>query len=82
MPRSEEPIQPMTLGNMRQNGVRGLYVTCRSCGYETAVNVDAFPDHVPVPAFGLRMRCTRCGNLGATAIPNWNERPDPGTRGQ
>jgi hypothetical protein len=31
----------MTLGNMRQNGVRGLYVTCSACGDHTRVNVDA-----------------------------------------
>jgi hypothetical protein len=40
--RPDEPINPMTLGNMRQNGVRGLCVTCKHCGYETAVNVDAY----------------------------------------
>jgi len=28
MIRRDEPIQVMTLGNMRRNGVRGLYVTC------------------------------------------------------
>ncbi len=43
----DEPIQPMTLGNMRRNGVRGLDVTCLLCGYHTAVNVDAHPDDVP-----------------------------------
>jgi hypothetical protein len=67
----------MTLGNMRQNGVRGLFVTCSACGHHTEVNVDAWPDGVPVPSFGPRMRC---GKLGATAIPNWIERPDPGKR--
>jgi hypothetical protein len=64
MARPDEPIHPMTLGTMRRRGVRGLCVTCKHCGYETAVNVDAYPDHVPVPSFGLRMRCTRCGNMG------------------
>ncbi len=60
MSRPDEPIRPMTLGNMRQNGVRGLDVTCLHCGYHTAVNVDAHPDHVTVPSFGPRMRCTKC----------------------
>jgi hypothetical protein len=32
MAKDEEPIRPMTLGNMRQNGVRGLFVTCQHCG--------------------------------------------------
>src|SRR5258705_12097445 len=42
---------PMTLGNMRQNGVRGLDVTCLHCRHHTEVNVDAHPDDVPVPSF-------------------------------
>jgi len=72
----------MTLGNMRQNGGRGLFITCLHCGYHTEVNVDAHPDHVTVPSFGPRMRCSKCGKLGATAIPNWIERRDsePGGR--
>src|SRR6266436_2844628 len=64
MTRRDEPIQPMTLGNMRRNGVRGLDVTCLHCGYHTAVNVDRWSDDVPVPSFGPRMRCTKCGKLG------------------
>jgi ribosomal protein S27E len=50
---------------MRRNGVRGLYVTCQHCGHETVVNMDAWPDDVPVPSFGPRMRCSQCGELGA-----------------
>jgi hypothetical protein len=76
MPRLDEPIRPMTLANMRCNGVRTLDLTCGHCGLHTAVNVDLWPDDVPVPSFGPRMRCTKCGKLGATAIPNWIERRD------
>ncbi len=36
--RSDEPIRPMTLENMRQNGVRGLFVTCSACGHHTYVD--------------------------------------------
>jgi hypothetical protein len=57
MTRRDEPIRPMTLGNICQNGVRGLFVTCLHCGHHTEVNVDAPPDDVPVPSFGPRMRC-------------------------
>jgi hypothetical protein len=28
---------------------------------------------VPMPAFGPRMVCTRCGIIGADARPNWQE---------
>ena len=35
-------VLPMTLGNMRENGVRSLLVTCSnvSCRHEKIVNVD------------------------------------------
>ncbi len=48
MTRRDEPIRPMTLGNMRRNGVRGLDVTCLHCGYRTEVNMDAFADTLSV----------------------------------
>jgi hypothetical protein len=30
-------------------------------------SADPWPDHVPVPSFGPRMVCTRCGIIGGTA---------------
>jgi hypothetical protein len=30
--RFNDPIEPMTLGNMRANGVRSLDVSCTRCG--------------------------------------------------
>ena len=30
MTMRDEPIQPMTLGNMRQNGIRVLFVSCQA----------------------------------------------------
>lgn len=71
-------VYRLTLGNMRQNGVRGLFTTCLACGHYAEVNMDAWPDNIRVPSFGPRMR--QCGHLGATARPNRIERPDPGTR--
>jgi hypothetical protein len=81
MAKDDEPIRRMTLGNMRQHGVRGLFVTCRQgghrhCGHERAVNLDDGPDDAKVPSFGPRMRCSHCGRLGASPVPNWIERAD------
>jgi hypothetical protein len=44
----------MTLGNMRENGVRSLLVTCSNvtCRHEKIVNVDAYGDDLFVPSFG------------------------------
>ena len=66
---------PMTLGNMRANGVRSLDVSCWQCHHRAILSADPWPDHVPVPSFGPRMVCTRCGIIGADARPNWQEQP-------
>jgi len=72
MPRPHA-IEPMTLGNMRANGVRSLLVYCTACPRTVIFNVDGYPERLPVPAFGPRMVCTGCGMIGADARPNWNE---------
>jgi hypothetical protein len=81
--RFTDPIEPMTLGNMRENGVRSLDVTCWQCHHRAIMSADPWSDDVPVPTFGPRMVCTRCGIVGADARPNWKEQPaqlsGPGT---
>jgi hypothetical protein len=42
---------------------------------EAILSADPWSDDVPVPSFGPRMVCTRCGIIGADARPNWCERP-------
>jgi len=68
--------KPMSLGNMRQNGVRTLAAWCsaRGCNHQAVIDVEQFGDDVPVPSFGPRLRCERCGHLGADVRPNWQER--------
>jgi hypothetical protein len=51
MARSDQPIEPMTLGNMRELGVRSLDVSCWNCHHQ-AVSADRWPDDVAVPTFG------------------------------
>ena len=60
---------PMTLGNMRANGVRLLSVACHLCHHQAVMNMDRFEDAVPVPSFGPRMVCTSCGIVGADVRP-------------
>jgi hypothetical protein len=45
------------------------------CHHRAIQSADAWPDYVPVPTFGPRMVCTRCGIIGADAGPNWKEQP-------
>lgn len=68
-----EPVEPMTLGNMRQHGVRSLSVTCSICHHEAIMSAEPWQDEIPVPSSGLRMVCARCGMVGAVARPNWRE---------
>jgi hypothetical protein len=69
---------PMTPDNMRQQGVRGIAVYCLNprCLHRARLDVDAYPDDRPVPWFGPRMVCTKCGIIGADARPNWLERSE------
>jgi hypothetical protein len=65
---------PMTLANMRAQGVRSLSVSYWHCHHGAALIVDRWPDDVPLPSFGPRMVCTGCGIVGADVRPNWQER--------
>jgi hypothetical protein len=38
------------------------------------LDASRWPDDVPVPSFGSRMVCTKCGTVGADVRPNWWER--------
>ena len=68
---------PMTLGNMRENGVRRLAVSCWHCRHSAVLDVEQYGDDVPVPSFEPRLVCTQCGTIGCGARPNW---PDQGSR--
>src|SRR5450755_3493342 len=78
MARLNDPIEPMTLGNMRANGVRSLAVSRRQCQYEAALSADRWPDLVLVQSFGPHMVRTRCGTIGDRAILLDAGRPQPG----
>jgi hypothetical protein len=65
----------MDLANMRAHGVRSLEVSCWNCHHRAIKSADRWPDNVPVPWFGPRMVCTKCGIVGADARPNWQEQP-------
>ncbi len=48
----------MTLGNVRAKGVRSLWVYCQACHRSAVLDVEAYSDDVPAPAFSPRMVCT------------------------
>jgi hypothetical protein len=65
----------MTLGNMRENGMRSLSVACGALCYhhQAVLDVSAYANEVTVPSFGPRMVCTSCNAVGADARSNWSE---------
>jgi hypothetical protein len=69
-----ERYEPMTLGNMRRNGVRALAIYCgaTNCHHQAVLDVERYADDVPAPSFRPRMRCAVCGHLGADARTNWS----------
>jgi hypothetical protein len=75
--RSSDPIEPMDLANMRQNGVRSFEIVCHQCRHKTVMNVDHLPGNLTVKSFEPRMVCTKCGMIGADVGPNWRERARP-----
>jgi hypothetical protein len=67
----------MTLGNMRALGVQRLSVSClnQACRHDALLDVSSYPAETPVPSFGPRMKCGRCGGKNVDARPNWKEQP-------
>ena len=63
---------PMTLANMRQNGVSAVTATCQACGREADVNVEALAETIAVPKVGQRLRCSQCGGKQINTRPAWH----------
>jgi hypothetical protein len=63
----------MSLGNMREHGVRAVLAICQeaSCGHSGSVNVDELPNGYPVPDVSLRLRCSACGSRNVKTQPAW-----------
>jgi DNA-directed RNA polymerase subunit RPC12/RpoP len=69
------PGPPMTLSNIRANGVHAVSAACEACGHKADVNVDALPETVTVPKAGQRLRCSRCGGKTISTRPAWHTAP-------
>jgi len=66
-------IEPMTLAWCRALGIRSVDATCDRCRYQATINAERWPDEMPVPDVGLRLRCSRCGSREIETRPNWLE---------
>jgi hypothetical protein len=68
--------QKITLGEMRESGVRGLLVYCSDykCSHLKTLapaEVDRWPDSVRLSDLEPRFVCKRCGNRGADVRPHF-----------
>jgi predicted DNA-binding ribbon-helix-helix protein len=73
----DEPGSPMTVGTLRQLGVRGLLLICvdPKCRHEATMSVDDYADAIELPSFAPRMVCSKCGGKRIEVRPNWKEMP-------
>jgi hypothetical protein len=69
----------MTLGNMRELGVRRLIASCLSDAYRhtALIAVSSYPADTEVPWFRSRVVCAKCGSRGnkIDVRPNWKVQP-------
>jgi DNA-directed RNA polymerase subunit RPC12/RpoP len=73
-------FEPMTLANMRLNGVRAVIASCANCGRQADVNVDLLSETLTVLEAGQRLRCSQCGAKTISTRPAWHTGPyRPGT---
>jgi hypothetical protein len=56
----------MTLGNMRDNGARSLFVSCWNCHHRAVLSADHWPDDAPVPMFGRAWRARAAASSAPT----------------
>jgi len=68
-------IPPMTLGSMREQGIRSIDAWCEAtgCGHAPTLNADGLPDEIPVPDVSFQLRCSKCGSRAIHTRPNWSE---------
>jgi hypothetical protein len=72
--------QKITLGEMRDMGVRGVLAYCADyrCSHSVALNADRWPDE-RLSDIEPRFVCKACGHQGADVRPdfNWNRSTVP-----
>ena len=63
------PGPPMTLGNMRRQGVRNLIAYCLNdaCRHQALIDVLNYPDDIEIPSW--RAKCSKCGGRRVDVRP-------------
>ena len=75
----QPPDEPMTLANMRHQGVQRLIACCLnpSCQHEAVIDVSKFADDVELTSLAQKIVCAKCNASGPhlDVRPNWKEQP-------
>jgi hypothetical protein len=66
----------MTLGEMRELGIRHLWISClnRACQHDALLDVSSYPAGVQILSLRHHMKCEKCGSRNVDVRPYWNER--------
>ena len=67
-------MKPLTLAEMRADGVHSVTYDCLCKPANDEVNVDHLPGDMPVPEVRKHIRCSSCGAQPLRTIPLWKER--------
>jgi hypothetical protein len=71
------PGPAMTLGNMRELGVKRLIASCLNpeCLHTALIDVSSYSAETEVPYFSRKVVCAKCGSRGnkIDVRPNWKE---------
>jgi hypothetical protein len=61
---------------MWEHGARSAHAIWQrhGCGREAAINVDGWPDDMPIPDVELRLKRSKSGGMDIKTIPNWSHR--------
>jgi hypothetical protein len=70
-------FEPMTLANMRLNGIRTVIASCANCGRSGDVNVDLLSETLTVLQVGKRLCCGSCGGRTMSTHPAWHTASRP-----
>jgi hypothetical protein len=68
--------EKITLGEMRESGMRRVLVYCGDfrCSHHTDISADQWPDEVRLSDLEPRFVCEACGRRGADVRPNFDGR--------
>ena len=66
----------MTLGDMRELGIRRLWISClnRACGHDALLDASGYPAGVQILSLRQHLKCDNCGGRNVDVRPHWNER--------